>query len=150
MVEVTYTLTFHPLLWSILNVCLPQKTMIIEKTGIWLFLKNLTIIFYLSWSQIPFLMGLFWREISHAFQIRSQKWGFSFKKRVLPTFDLENWPEGQKWWYSQMFSSVLVHLCPNCTMLLLRIDLLNVRHKLRIDLLFAACKKFLYYICGMG
>ena len=36
MVKVMYTLTFHRLLWSILNVCLPRKTKIIQKKGIWL------------------------------------------------------------------------------------------------------------------
>ena len=48
MVKVMYTLTFHRLLWSILNVCLPRKTKTIQKKDIWSFLRHLTIIFYLS------------------------------------------------------------------------------------------------------
>ena len=48
MVKVMYTLTFHRLLWSILNVCLPRKTKTIQKKGIWSFLTYLTLIFYLS------------------------------------------------------------------------------------------------------
>ena len=40
--------TFHRLLWSILNVCLPRKTKKIQKKGIWSFLKHLTLTFYLS------------------------------------------------------------------------------------------------------
>ena len=42
------TLTFHRLLWSILNVCLPRKTKTIQKKAIWSFLRHLTLIFYLS------------------------------------------------------------------------------------------------------
>ena len=48
MVKVMYTLTFHRLLWSILNVCLPRKTKTIQKKSIWSFLRHLTLIFYLS------------------------------------------------------------------------------------------------------
>ena len=48
MVKVMYTLTFHRLLWSILNVCLPRKTKTIQKKRIWSFLRHLTLIFYLS------------------------------------------------------------------------------------------------------
>ena len=48
MVKVMYTLTFHRLLRSILNVCLPRKTKTIQKKGILSFLKHLTLIFYLS------------------------------------------------------------------------------------------------------
>ena len=48
MVKVMYTLTFHRLLWSILNVCLPRKTKAIQKKGIWSFLRHLTLIFYHS------------------------------------------------------------------------------------------------------
>ena len=47
MVKVMYTLTFHRLLWSILNVCLPRKTKTIQKKGIWSFLRHLTLICYL-------------------------------------------------------------------------------------------------------
>ena len=43
-----YTLTFHRLLWSILNICLPRKTKTIQKKGIWSFLRHLTLIIYLS------------------------------------------------------------------------------------------------------
>ena len=46
MVKVMYTLTFHRLLWSILNVFLPRKTKTIQKKGIWSFLRHLTLIFY--------------------------------------------------------------------------------------------------------
>ena len=48
MVKVMYTLTFHRLSWSILNVCLPWKTKTIQKKGIWSFLRNFTLIVYLS------------------------------------------------------------------------------------------------------
>ena len=48
MVKVMYTLTFHRLLWSILNVCLPRKTKKIQKKGIWSFFRHFTFIFYLS------------------------------------------------------------------------------------------------------
>ena len=48
MVKVMYTLTFHRLLWSILNVCLPRKTNTIHKKSIWSFLIHLTLIFHLS------------------------------------------------------------------------------------------------------
>ena len=47
MVKVMYTLTFHRLLWSILNVCSPRETKTIQKRGIWSFLRHLTLIFYL-------------------------------------------------------------------------------------------------------
>ena len=47
MIKVMYTLTFHRLLWSILNVCSPRKTKIIQKKSIWSFLRHLTLIFYL-------------------------------------------------------------------------------------------------------
>ena len=48
MVKVMYTLTFHRLLWNILNVCFPRKAETIQKKGIWSFLRHLTSIFYLS------------------------------------------------------------------------------------------------------
>ena len=47
MVKVMYTLTFHRLLRSILNVCLPRKTKTIQKKGIWSFRRHLPLIFYL-------------------------------------------------------------------------------------------------------
>ena len=48
MVKVMYTLTFHRLLCSILNVCLPRKTKTIQKKSILSFLRHLTLIFNLS------------------------------------------------------------------------------------------------------
>ena len=48
MVKVMYILTFHPLLSSILNVCLHRKTKKIQNKGIWSFLRHLTLIFYHS------------------------------------------------------------------------------------------------------
>ena len=48
MVKVMYTLTFHQLLWSIFNVCLPRKTKTIQEKGNWSFLRRLTLIFCLS------------------------------------------------------------------------------------------------------
>ena len=48
MVKMMYTLTFHLLLWSILNICLPRKTKTIKNKGIWSFLRHMTLIFYLS------------------------------------------------------------------------------------------------------
>ena len=47
MVKVMYTVSFHRLLWSILNVFLPRKTKTIQKKGIWSFLRHLSLIFYL-------------------------------------------------------------------------------------------------------
>ena len=47
MVKVMYTLTFHQLLWSILNACLPWKTKEIQTKGIWSFLRHSTLIFHL-------------------------------------------------------------------------------------------------------
>ena len=48
IVKVMYTLTFHRLLWSILNVCSFRKTKTIQKKSIWSFLRHFTSIFYLS------------------------------------------------------------------------------------------------------
>ena len=48
MVKVMYTLTFHRLLWRILNVCLPRKSKTIQKKGIGSFFRHFTLIFYLS------------------------------------------------------------------------------------------------------
>ena len=48
MVKVMYTLTFHRLLWSILNVCLLRKTKALQEKYIWLFLRHLNFILYLS------------------------------------------------------------------------------------------------------
>ena len=48
MVKVMYTLTFHRLLWTTSNVCLPRKTKTIQKRGIWSFLRHFTLIFHLS------------------------------------------------------------------------------------------------------
>ena len=48
MINAVYTLTFHRLLRSILNVCSPRKTKTIQKKGIWSFLRYFTLIFYLS------------------------------------------------------------------------------------------------------
>ena len=46
--KVMYSLTFHRLLLSILNVFLPRKTKTIQKKAIWSFLKHFTLILYLS------------------------------------------------------------------------------------------------------
>ena len=48
MVKVKPTLTFHRLLWSILNDFLPRKTKTIQKKGICSFLRHFALIFYLS------------------------------------------------------------------------------------------------------
>ena len=114
MVKMMYSWTLHRLLWSILNVCLPRKPIYNSEKGHLVVSQT----FYLNFLPFQghknhFSTCHFWHEISRSFQIRSHKQGFSFKKRVLPPFDLENWPQGQNWWYSQMFPSLLVNLCPN-------------------------------------
>ena len=48
MGKVMYTISFHRLLWSILNISSSRKTKTIEKKGIWSFLRHLTINFYHS------------------------------------------------------------------------------------------------------
>ena len=47
MVKVIYTLTFHRLLWSILNVFSSRETKTIQKKGIWSILRDFILIFYL-------------------------------------------------------------------------------------------------------
>ena len=73
MVKVMYTLTFHRLLWSILNVCLLRKTKTIQKKG-----SDISQTFDLNFLPFQghknhFSIGHFWREISRFFQIRSRK-----------------------------------------------------------------------------
>ena len=48
MVKVMYTLIFHRLSWSILNIRLHRKTKRIQKKDIWSFLRHWTLIFHLS------------------------------------------------------------------------------------------------------